>query len=221
VQASRTGYRAARCNVRDTAIWRRVPVHAYDSPVQPEKAPAAPCYRELLKDHRAADIGLYGCSAGGILAAESVAWFEKEKLPIPGAIGTFCGSAMVTVGGDSSHVAPLLVGELPFANADSGSVSSNAYFRKASSSDPLVQPGVSAQVLSHFPPTLLITGSRDFMSSSVFASQAALARAGVDTELHVWDGMWHAFLMDPDLPESKEAYQVVVRFFDRHLGAAP
>jgi hypothetical protein len=32
--------------------------------------------------------------------------------------------------------------------------------------------------------------------------------------------MWHAFLMDPDLPESKEVYQVVVRFFDRHLGAA-
>jgi epsilon-lactone hydrolase len=180
----------------------------------------AAVYRELLKDHRAADIGLYGCSAGGILATESVAWFEKEKLPIPGAIGTFCGSAMVTVGGDSSHVAPLLVGELPTHNADSGSVSSNAYFRQASSSDPLVQPGVSAEVLSHFPPTLLITGSRDFMSSAVFASQAALARAGVDTELHVWDGMWHAFLMDPDLPESKEVYQVVVRFFDRHLGAA-
>jgi epsilon-lactone hydrolase len=179
----------------------------------------AAVYRELLKDHRAADIGLYGCSAGGVLAAESVAWFEKEKLPIPGAIGTFCGSAMV-IGGDSSHVAPLLVGELPSKDADTGSVSSNAYFRNASASDPLVQPGVSAQVLSRFPPTLMITGSRDFMASSVFAAQAALTRAGVDAELHVWDGMWHAFLMDPDLPESKEAYQVVVRFFDRHLGAA-
>ena len=180
----------------------------------------AAVYRELLKNHHAEDIGLYGCSAGGILAAESVAWFEKEGLPIPGAIGTFCGSAMVIVGGDSSHVAPLLVGEFPSKDGDTGSLSSNLYFRNASTSDPMVEPGVSAQVLSRFPPTLLITGSRDFLSSSVFAAQAALTRAGVDAELHVWDGMWHAFLMDPDLPESKEVYQVVVRFFDRHLGAS-
>lgn len=32
-------------------------------------------YCELLKDHRPANIGIYGCSAGGILAAEAVAWF--------------------------------------------------------------------------------------------------------------------------------------------------
>lgn len=27
-------------------------------------------------------------------------------------------------------------------------------------------------------------------------------------------------LSNPDLPESKQAYQVIVRFFDRHLGGA-
>jgi alpha-beta hydrolase superfamily lysophospholipase len=41
-----------------------------------------------------------------------------------------------------------------------------------------------------------------------------------DAELHVWDGVWHAFFMDPDLPESQEVYAVVVKFFDRHLGEA-
>jgi epsilon-lactone hydrolase len=180
----------------------------------------AAVYRELLRDHRAADIGIYGCSAGGILSAQSVAWFEKEKLPVPGAIGTFCGSAL-SMGGDSSHIAPLLTGGKAHKNADTGSMGSSAYFSSASPGDPLVQPGLSEEVLAHFPPTLLITGSRDFMASSVFAAQAALSRAGVATELHVWDGMWHAFLMDPDLPESKEVYQVIVRFFDRHLGAPP
>jgi epsilon-lactone hydrolase len=30
--------------------------------------------------------------------------------------------------------------------------------------------------------------------------------------------LWHAFFVDPDLPESKEVYGVIVRFFDRHLG---
>jgi hypothetical protein len=43
--------------------------------------------------------------------------------------------------------------------------------------------------------------------------------AGVDAELHVWGGMWHAFFMDPDLPESRDVYRTVVNFFARHLGA--
>jgi epsilon-lactone hydrolase len=177
----------------------------------------AAVYRELLKDHRAANIGIYGCSAGGVLAAEAVAWFEKEGLPVPGAIGTFCGSAAV-LGGDSSHLAQPLVGEQPFSDADTGSVSGQLYFEKASAKDPLVLPINSAEVLRRFPPTLLITGSRDFEASSLFATQAALADAGVDAELHVWDGMWHAFFFDPDLPESQQVYRVVVNFFAKHLG---
>ena len=43
----------------------------------------------------------------------------------------------------------------------------------------------------------------------------------MEAELHVRDGMWHAFFMDPDLPESKEAYDAIVKFFARHLGAKP
>jgi epsilon-lactone hydrolase len=182
----------------------------------------AAVYRELLKDHEAQNIGIYGCSAGGFLAGEAIAWFAKEKLPMPGAIGTFCGS-IAALGGDSSHVAPLLTGGLPSPAADSDSRSSSLYFRGTSGTDPLVLPVTSPELLRHFPPTLLIAGSRDFLVSSLFKSQAALANAGVDAELHVWDGMWHAFFFDPDLPESREVYRVVVDFFARHLGhpAAP
>jgi epsilon-lactone hydrolase len=177
----------------------------------------AAVYRELLKDHRAADIGIYGCSAGGMLTAEAVAWFQKEGLPAPGAIGTFCGS-LAPLGGDSSHLASPLVGELPSPGADSSSPGS-PYFKGASPADPLVFPINSPRVLARFPPTLLIAGSRDSTVSSLFRAQAALTQVGVEAQLHVWDGMWHAFFMDPDLPESQEVYRVVVDFFDRHLGA--
>lgn len=180
----------------------------------------AAVYRELLKDHEARNIGIYGCSAGGILTAEAVAWFDKEKLPLPGAIGTFCGS-LALIGGDASHVTPYLVGELPFPDVDSGSVKGSPYFSDASATDPLVLPVNSPELLKRFPPTLLIAGSRDFTVSSLFASQAALTQAGVDAELHVWDGLWHAFFFDPDLPESKQVYAVVVRFFAAHLGRGP
>ncbi len=30
--------------------------------------------------------------------------------------------------------------------------------------------------------------------------------------------MPHAFFYNPDLPESKEAYDIIVKFFDSHLG---
>jgi len=66
-----------------------------------------------------------------------------------------------------------------------------------------VFPANSKAVLARFPPTLLIAGSRDFTVSTLFAAQAALTNAGVEAELHVWDGMWHAFFFDPDLPESQ------------------
>jgi epsilon-lactone hydrolase len=177
----------------------------------------AAVYRQLLKEYRPENIGLYGCSAGGILAAESVAWFQKQGLPMPGAIGTFCGS-LAPLGGDSSHLAAPLVGERASADADSDTLGM-PYFRGASIKDPLVLPINSAAVLARFPPTLLLAGSRDFTVSSLFRSQAALTQAGVVAELHVWDGMWHAFLMDPDLPESQQAFHVIVDFFDRHLGA--
>jgi epsilon-lactone hydrolase len=176
-------------------------------------------YRQLLKQYRPENSGIYGCSAGGILAAESVAWFQKEGLPVPGAIGTFCGSLGPT-GGDSSHLAPLLVGEMPSPRADSDTAN-DPYFRGAPVKDPLVAPINSEAVLARFPPTLLLAGSRDFTLSSLFRSQAALTQAGVVAELHVWDGMWHAFIMDPDLPESQQAFHVIVEFFDRHLGARP
>jgi monoterpene epsilon-lactone hydrolase len=192
-----------------TVAYRMAP--QYHFPAASEDVAAV--YRELLKDHRATDIGIYGCSAGGILSGEAVAWFLKENLPVPGAIGTFCGS-VASPDGDSSHLAAALVGEAPLGNV----MKLMSYFAKASASDPLVLPINSPRILEKFPPTLLIAGSRDFMVSSLFRSQAALSQVGVDAELHVWDGMWHAFLMDPDLPESKQVYQVIVSFFDRHLG---
>jgi monoterpene epsilon-lactone hydrolase len=30
--------------------------------------------------------------------------------------------------------------------------------------------------------------------------------------------LWHSFFNNPDLPESKEMYSIVMSFFDRNLG---
>lgn len=171
-------------------------------------------YRALLKTHRPDEIGIYGCSAGGILTGESVARFITDKLPVPGAIGMFCGG-LVDIAGDSSYTAPLLNGQgVP---AHPFGLAALPYFHGANPHDPLVQPGLSPALLAQFPPTLLITGTRDMTMSSVVHSNELLDQAGVPTELHVWDGMWHSFFSDPELPESQQAYRTIVAFFEHRL----
>jgi acetyl esterase/lipase len=94
----------------------------------------------------------------------------------------------------------------------------NPYFRDVVVSDPLVFPARSEEVLARFPPSLLIASSRDQALSSVIHTHSRLVALGVDAELHVWEGLGHAFFFVPDLAESREVYDVTVRFFDRHLG---
>jgi len=175
-------------------------------------------YRALLRDHRPQDIGIYGCSAGGFLTGQVVARLVSRRLPLPGAVGTFCGS-VAAPDGDSIYTAPALEGQK--VPAGPPRLSEYPYFRGANLSDALVFPANSQAILARFPPTLLISGSRDFALSSVLRSHTLLDAAGVDAELHVWDGMWHAFFVDPELPESRQVYAVVWRFFDRHLGQVP
>lgn len=193
-----------------TLDYRQGPEHRF--PAASEDVEAV--YRKLLQTHRPGEIGIYGCSAGGILTGEAVARFIADKLSVPGAIGTFCGS-LVTIAGDSAYVGPLLNGQgVPQEPLDLVQL---PYFHGVDANDPMVQPGLSPALLKHFPPTLLITGTRDMAMSSVVHSQALLSQAGVQTELHVWEGMWHSFFSDPELPESQQAYRTIVAFFERHL----
>jgi epsilon-lactone hydrolase len=193
-----------------TIDYRQGPEHVY--PAGSEDVAAV--YRVLLQHHEPREIGIYGTSAGGILTAEAVAWLGAHDLPPPGAIGTFCGSVMLGAG-DSAYLAPMLNGGT--VPAHPLGLSDLPYFKGARADDPEVVPGVSRKVLAKFPPTLLITGTRDMLMSSEIRSQDLLTQAGVDAELHVWDGMWHAFFVDPDMPESMQAYHVIARFFARHL----
>jgi monoterpene epsilon-lactone hydrolase len=172
-------------------------------------------YKELLKTYSAANIGIYGCSAGGMLAGEVVARLIEDGIELPGAIGTFCGS-IAPIGGDSSYVATALSGD-PVGGGPVSITERLPYFKGADAGDPLVLPANSPEMLKKFPPTLLISGTRDFAMSSVLQSHRLLTQAGVEAELHVWDGMWHSFFSDPELPESKEAYAVMAAFFDKHL----
>ena len=43
------------------------------------------------------------------------------------------------------------------------------------------------------------------------------ARAGVDAQLVVFEALPHGFWVEPNLPESDEAYHLMATFFEKHL----
>jgi acetyl esterase/lipase len=189
----------------------------YRHPAASEDVAAA--YRELLKTYRPENVGIYGCSAGGMLTGMSVAWFEQHGLPRPGAIGMLCaGAANVggsAFGGDASYTTmPLGEGRV----VGRGGAVVMDYFADTDPKDPLVAPASSTDVLAKFPPTLIVTGTRAFELSNAVYTHAQLVKLGVDADLHVWEGMFHGFFYNPDVPESRECFDVIVRFFDDRLG---
>ena len=171
----------------------------------------ATVYRALLETHAPEQIGIFGCSAGGMLTAQSVAWFQKHDLPRPGAIGIFCAGA----GGMGEGDASLITAALRVPSPGGGSM---AYFEGADMRDPLVSPAFTPAILAQFPPTLVLTGTRDMALSSALFTHGQLIAAGVDADLHVFEGLGHYFFADTTLPESKQAFSIMARFFDEHLG---
>lgn len=211
------------------AALMRIKVVSIDYRMAPEyQFPAASedvaaVYREILQSYAPERIGLYGCSAGGVLAAQSVAWFQAQDLPAPAALGVFCASLGGYVGGDATAIAGALNGFLPpleprpAAVGRQGPPPGPSYLGSADPSDPLVYPLASDSVMAQFPPTLFISGTRSFEFSAALNSHNELARLGVETRLHGWDGMFHGFIYNSELPESREAYDIMVTFFEQHL----
>ena len=189
--------------------YRQAPEYRFPAASQDVTA----VYRQLLKTYKPQNIGIFGCSAGGLLTAETVAWLQKEHLPSPGAIGMFCMGASYVGKGDSSYIARAIEG-----SSESEFTKYLAYFEGTDPHDPLAFPVLSDQVMARFPPSLLISGTRDHALSSVVYTHARLDQLGVKADLHVFEGMGHAFFYNPDLPQSRDVYALVGRFFDSHLG---
>ncbi|MBW1886525.1 MAG: alpha/beta hydrolase fold domain-containing protein [Deltaproteobacteria bacterium] len=185
--------------------YRQGPEHRF--PAASEDVAAV--YRHLLQEHTPQQIGIFGCSAGGMLTAQSVAWFDAHGLPQPGAVGIFCAVAGQFGVGDAAVIAEAF-GE----NPGSGEL---AYFADADWSDPLVAPIDHPALLGRFPPTLVITSTRDPALSSASATHQRLIGAGAESELHVYEGLTHYFFANTDLPESRHVFDVIAAFFDRRL----
>ena len=107
----------------------------------------------------------------------------------------------------------------PSAPENPGSgIGGDVYFAGTSTSNPLVTPTSDPAVLAQFPPTLIITSTRGFDLSNAVYTHMQLVKQDVPAELYVWEGMFHGFFYNPDVPESRECFDVIVKFFASRLG---
>jgi monoterpene epsilon-lactone hydrolase len=181
-------------------------------------------YNELLKTYPPGNIGIYGGSAGGRLTAQSIAWMIDKGLPAPGAAGVF-GSGGGGAG-DSEYFGKIGIAEAPppeFPPAEILPAQLRSrefgYFAGIPVDDALATPvNAPLSLLEKFPPTLIITGTRAFDLTPAILFHRALTRAQVDASLHVFEGFGHCFYYNAWLPESRDAYQTIIRFFGKHLG---
>lgn len=192
-----------------SVLYPLAPEHPFPAAVDA----AVAVYRALLKTYQARNIGLYGTSAGAILTAETTAKLRQLGLPLPGVLGIFSGSGDFSKRGDSESIFGVegLVGPVEATPA----LPFPGYVGKTDRRDPILSPVYSD--LRGFPPTLFVSSTRDMLLSDTALLQLAFLRAGVPTQMVVFEALQHGFWNDPMLPESREADRIMADFFDRHL----
>jgi len=195
-------------------LYRLAPEHPFPAAVDDSVA----VYKELLKTYSPRHIAIYGASAGGILTAEVAAKIKQDGLPLPAALGIFTGTGDFSRLGDTQAIYSVtgLAGHL---NPPEDSVQWLAdYVGSANPKDPVLSPLYSD--LHGMPPTLFLTSTRDMMLSGTAILHRAFLRAGVDAHLAVFEALNHGFWYEANLPESKEADEMIAHFFDAHLASA-
>ena len=68
------------------------------------------------------------------------------------------------------------------------------------------------------PASLLVTSTRDLLLSDTAIFHRALLRAGDDSQLVVFEALPHAFWYHFQLPETREALELMAKFFDEKVG---
>ena len=193
-------------------LYRLAPEHPFPAAVDDTVA----VYKELLKTYKPEKIAIYGSSAGAVLTPEVAVQIRQLGLPLPGALGVFSGGGDFTKTGDSQYIYGV--------HGLSGSPDTRpkgvqwlaVYVGSADPKNPVLSP-VFAD-LHGMPPTLFMTSTRDMLLSDTTILHRAFLRAGVNAQLVVFEGLNHCFWYNPNLPESREADQIMARFFDTALG---
>jgi epsilon-lactone hydrolase len=194
-------------------LYRLAPEHPFPAGLDD----AVAVYKELLKTYKPEHSGIYGTSAGAILTAEATVKLKQLKLPLPATTGIFSGLGDFSQVGDSIALFALNGFSGHLGPPQPGARDTEYFSPSTNPKDPELSPLYAD--LTGFPPTLFITSGRDLLLSGTTILHRAYLHAGVDAQLVVFEALPHAFWNSPNLPESKEAHQLMATFLAKHLAS--
>ena len=191
--------------------YRMPPAHPFPAAVDD----VVKVYKHLLQSRSAGSIAIGGTSTGGGLSLAAVHKFRALGLELPGAIYAGTPWADLTKTGDSLFTNEGLDRILVTYDGLLGAAA-QLYADGHDLKDPLLSPVYGD--FAGFPPTYLITGTRDMFLSDTARTHRKLRAAGVIADLHVYEGVAHAdYLILTESPESKDVFKEVGAFFKKHL----
>jgi len=86
----------------------------------------------------------------------------------------------------------------------------------AALNDPRVSP-IRAIKPGALPPSFIIAGTADGIVGESRTIADALTRAGIENELHILEGMPHAFMQMTELAACREGLRLMFDFLRRHV----
>jgi acetyl esterase/lipase len=197
---------ASQVGARTWAVdYRMPPDHPFPTPLDD----CMDAYRALLDERQPHEIIVGGASAGGNLAGALILRARDEGLPLPAAVVFNTGAFDLTGSGDSWQT------NQGIDNVLTGAVSPavELYAGDHDVRTPYVSPLYGD--LAGFPPTILLTGTRDMLLSDNVRMHRALRAAGVDAELHVWEAAGHGGFLGM-APEDADRAGEFRRFATHH-----
>ncbi len=191
--------------------YRMPPDHPFPAAVDD----AVAVYRKVAADHPAAKIFIGGTSAGGGLSLAIVHRLKELGIDLPGALWLGTPWADLTKTSDSLYTNEGI--DRVLVTYD-GLIQAMAelYAGDESLTHPLISPLYGD--FEGFPPTQLVTGTRDMFLSDTARTHRKLRAAGVTADLNVYEGMSHAeYLMVLGSPESRQVFSDLGAFLVEHL----
>lgn len=184
--------------------YRLLPDHPY--PAGLDDCVAA--YREVLRRYPATAVVVGGSSAGGNLAAALMLRARDEGLPLPAALLLLTPALDLTFAGDTHRTNRFLD-----VNLYGGADYLPSYAGAENPAHPYVSP-LLGDFAKGWPPTLLMSGTRDLLLSDTVRMHRALRRVGVAAELHVMEAGPHGGFMGAGAgaPEDAEIMAECRRF---------
>lgn len=174
-------------------------------------------YQRLLERHAADTLVIGGTSAGGGLALASVHRMRQLGVPVPAAVYAGTPWADLSKTGDTQFTNENLDRVLVTYDGSLGAAA-KLYAAGHDLRDPLLSPVYGD--FRGYPPVMFASGTRDLFLSDVVRTHRKLRAAGVDADLHVYEGMSHAdYIAVLHSPESKDLYRELAAFVDQHLSA--